>query len=118
MDRGTWARLIELAKEFIRRGEIFSRRKIQEVTGCTTAQARLMDWGLKHRDVIRHLPQKRQQLRDALPAFPMLRKFELRARQFQIVPDEREPFPLRQRLRTILPIQLLQRRLVVEQIKL
>lgn len=56
MDRSTWSRLIEIEKEFRRRGEIFSRPRIADALGVTTAQARLLDWGLKHKDIIRHKP--------------------------------------------------------------
>ena len=56
MDRSTWARLIGIEKEFRRRGECFSRDKIKDAMGVTISQARLLDWGLKHKDVIRHKP--------------------------------------------------------------
>jgi len=52
MDRATWQHLLQLDKEFRRRDEIFSRNKIRETMGCSTAQARLYDWGLKHKDII------------------------------------------------------------------
>jgi len=56
LDRNTWGRLIALEKEFKRRGEKFGRRAIHEAMQVSGSMARLYEFALYNKDVIRYAP--------------------------------------------------------------
>ena len=53
MKRSTWLQLLKLEHEFEKRGEVFSRPKIQDAMKVSAGQARLYDAFLKAKEIIR-----------------------------------------------------------------
>ena len=56
LDRGLWKRLIDLEQEFARRGKRLNRRMISDVFSVSEQKARLWEFSLRNRDIIRHKP--------------------------------------------------------------
>lgn len=56
LNRNTWSRVITLEKEFARRGEVYGRRAIQETLQVSSSFARLLEFALYNKDVIRYKP--------------------------------------------------------------
>jgi len=56
LDRNTWGKLISFEKEFNRRGEKFGRRAIFETMQVSGSMARLYEFALYNKDVIRYAP--------------------------------------------------------------
>jgi predicted phosphodiesterase len=51
--RDIWQKLLVMENEVIRRGEIFSRVKIQKTMHCTTSQARRYDFLMQNRGIVK-----------------------------------------------------------------
>ncbi len=74
--------------------------------------------GLEEAHLVYQFREVRQVLRHPGPRLPVLLKRRLRPQHLRHALDEGKPLPLQQRLGAVLPIQLLQVRLEVEQLQL
>jgi predicted phosphodiesterase len=56
IDRNTWGKIVTLEKEFKRRGEKYGRRMIGETMQVSDGIARMLEFALYNKDIIRYAP--------------------------------------------------------------